>query len=407
MKSLLWIIAVIAVAVGAVAAALRTSAGYVQVVLPPHRIELSLVLAMIVLPGAFALAYLAVRMVAAMVDMPRQVRVYREARRQQKAHEAITLALHEFFSGRYARAEKAAKAAMSLGGQPGLAAMLAARAAHELRAYERRDAYLAQGAAHLPAADIMKVVTQAELLLKDRRAADALAVLQMQPQKHTASLRLELRALQLAKEWEKSLAVIDQLERRNVFDQEQAARLRRHALAQHLGRCATNLAALDDAWRKVPDDLRRDTQVAHAAAKGYAALKAGTPAADIIERSLEQSWDSDLAGLYAECEDVDALRQIERAERWLAAHPHDAALLLTLGRLCARRELWGKAQNYVDASIALEPTYASHLTAARLQETLGNGEAAQRHYRQSLDFALAALRGQQANAAANAGVTAV
>jgi len=318
MKSLLWIIAAVALAVGVVAAAMRSSAGYLQIVLPPYRIELSLVLALVVLAAAFALAHLSARMVAAMVSMPQQVREYREARQRRKAHEALTEALHEFFSGRYARAEKAAKGAMELGEQPGLAAMLAARAAHELRAYERRDAYLAQGAAHLPADDIMKAITEAELLLEERRAVDALAVLQTQPQKHTAGLRLELKALQLAKEWEKSLAAIDQLERRQVFDGEQAARLRRHAMAEHLQRRAVDIATLDEAWRKVPDALRRDTLVAHAAAQGYATLKnegAGERAAEIIERSLEQTWDSDLAGLYADCTGNDTVRQIERAER--------------------------------------------------------------------------------------------
>jgi HemY protein len=392
MRFLLWAIAAIAIAVGLVAAAVHTSAGYLQIVWPPYRIELSLVMAVVVLAGGFAAAYVSVRLIAAMVGMPQQVRDYREARRRRRAHEALTGALHEYFSGRFARAEKAAKSAMEFGEQPGLSAMLAARAAHELRAFERRDAYLAQGAAHLPADDIMKAVTEAELLLEQRRAADALAVLQTQPQKHTAGLRLEFKALQQAKEWEKSLTVIDQLERRKVFDGEQAARLRRHALAEHLKRRAGDVATLDEAWRKVPEAQRRDTVVARAAADGYIDLKRGSRAAEIIERSLDEVWDSELAGRYADCAGDDALPHIERAERWLKAHSQDAALLLTLGRLCLRQELWGKAQNYVDASIAIEPGYAAHLVAAQLHEKLGNTANAQRHTKAALDLALARLR---------------
>ena len=395
MKALLWIIAAIAIAVGLVAAAVRSSAGYVLIVLPPYRIELSLVLLIVLLAAMFALAYMGARLAGAMMAMPRQVREYRETRRQRRAHEALSEALHAFFSGRYARAEKAAASAMQLGEQAGLAAMLAARAAHELRAPEQRDIYLAQGAAHLPEGDILKIITEADLLLKDRRAADALRVLQLLPQKHTAGLRLELQALQQTKDWEKSLTVIDQLEKRKVYDAVQAGELRRSALTEHLKRCATAMdsGALDDAWRKVPDALRRDPRIARAAAEGYITLQCAQRAADIIERSLDQNWDSALAACYADCagDAASAVRQIDRAERWLAAHAGDALLLLTLGRLCAQEKLWGKARNYLDASISVEPTYQAHFAAAQLHQQLGDGDAAQTHYRESLNHALARL----------------
>jgi HemY protein len=57
--------------------------------------------------------------------------------------------------------------------------------------------------------------------------------------------------------------------------------------------------------------------------------------------------------------------------------------------LCARQALWGKAQSYLEASISVEPTYNAHLELARLHEKLGNTEAARRHYRESLELALA------------------
>ena len=393
-------IAAIAVAVGLVAAAVRSSAGYVQIVLPPYRVELSLVLVIVLLIAVFVAAYLGARLVNAMLTMPRKVREYRATRRVRQGQDALTESLHAFFSGRYARAEKAAARAMALGEQPGLAAMLAARAAHALRAPERRATYLAclaqNSAPHspeLPDGDVLKIITEADLLLKDHRAAEALSVLQALPQKHTAGLRLEFKALQLTKAWEKSLAVIDQLEKRKVYDATQAGALRRSARVQHLKRCATDIITLDEAWRKVPDALRRDTRVAGAAAEGYIALKCAEPAADLIERSLEQSWSSELAARYGDC--AVGTAQIERAERWLAAHPDDAPLLLTLGRLCAREKLWGKARSYLDASLSVEPTYQAHLACAQLHEQLGDSAAAQAHYRDSLTLALARLQQQE------------
>ncbi|HET9404784.1 MAG TPA: hypothetical protein VFO57_09390, partial [Burkholderiales bacterium] len=51
----------------------------------------------------------------------------------------------------------------------------------------------------------------------------------------------------------------------------------------------------------------------------------------------------------------------------------------------------GKAQSYLEASLAIEPTYSAHLALARLHERLGSPDAADRHYRESLGLALAQL----------------
>jgi HemY protein len=109
----------------------------------------------------------------------------------------------------------------------------------------------------------------------------------------------------------------------------------------------------------------------------------------LIEDSLRENWDSTLLALYAEC--AGTVAGIERAESWLREHPQDAALLLALGQLCARQALWGKAQSYFEASLAIEPGYAAHLALARLHETLGNTDTAQRHYRQTLELAVSQL----------------
>jgi HemY protein len=149
---------------------------------------------------------------------------------------------------------------------------------------------------------------------------------------------------------------------------------------------------LEEAWNRLPAADRSDRRVAAAAAQCFIALGGGKQARRIIEQALESEWDSELVRLYGESGGGDTVARIERAEDWLRAHPRDAALLLTLGSLCAEQELWGKAQSYLDASIAIEPSHTAHLAAARLQETLGNAEAAREHYREALDLALAQLR---------------
>ena len=389
MRTLLWGIAIAALAVGLTLAASHNT-GYVLLALPPYRVELSLNLLLVLLALGFAVGYALVRAVSAMLRLPRQVREYRVARRREKARATLLEALREYFAGRYGRAEKAAAASLELREHASLAAVLAARAAHELRAYERRDAYLEQAAA-APEGEPARVVTAAELLLEEHRYEEALDMLKRLPHRHTAALRLELKAQQQARNWEQVLALTEDLRRRNVFDASQAQRLRCYAFAENLKRKALDARALEEAWGRIPSSDRADRRVAAAAARGFAALGDCGRAHRIIELAVDASWDSDLVGLYAECEGGDTVRRIERAEAWLATHPGDAVLLLTLGRLCFDQGLWGKAQSYLEASVAIEPTYTAHLALARLQEKLGNTDAARRHHRESFELALAQL----------------
>jgi HemY protein len=390
MKTTIWIVAIAALAVALTLIA-RYNTGYVLVVLPSYRIDLSLNLLLLLAVAAFALGYVLVRGVSGTLGLPKRVREYRLARRREKAQTTLLEALHEYFAGRYGRAEKAAAASLELGEQRVLSAVLAARSAHELRAPERRDAYLAQ-AASAPDDQLARLVTEAELLLDERRHGEALDVLRQLPRRHSAALKLELKAQQHLRNWDQVLALTEDLRKRNALDATHAEQVRRHALAENLRRKLLDSRALEDAWSKVAAADRTERRVAAAAAQCFIALGGCSQAHRIIEQALEANWDSELVGLYAECDAGDTVARIERAEVWLKAHPRDAGLLLTLGRLCGEQELWGKAQSYLDASIAIEPTHTAHLAAAHLQETLGNADAARRHYRDALDLSLAQLR---------------
>ena len=391
MKTLVWIVGITVVAVALTLAA-RYNTGYLLLVLPPYRIEFSLNLLILLLVAGFAAGYAAVRFVSATLRLPGRVREYRLARRRETARATLIEALHEYFAGRYTRAEKAAAAALDAGEHPDLAAVLAGRAAHELRAYDRRDAYLARAASAATGDEVVRIVTEAELLLDERRAEEALGILRQLPRKHTAALRLELKAQQQTRNWEQAVALTEELRRRNVFDTAQAAQVRRYALVENLKRKALDSAALEEAWDKVPASDRTDRRVSVAAAQCFMALGGCERAHRIIEEALEAEWDSDLVALYAECEGGDAVRRIERAETWLARHPGDAGLLLTLGRLCADRGLWGKAQSYLEASLAVERSHSAYLALAKLQEHLGNADSARRNYRESLELVLAQLK---------------
>jgi HemY protein len=52
-----------------------------------------------------------------------------------------------------------------------------------------------------------------------------------------------------------------------------------------------------------------------------------------------------------------------------------------------RQSLWGKAQSYIEASLALEPTHDGHMTLAALMEAIGRPQEAVQHFRRSAELA--------------------
>jgi HemY protein len=391
MRALLWVLGLFAVAVGLVIAA-RYNNGYVLLVLPPWRAELSLNLAIMLTLSVFFIAYVLVRTIIITATMPSRVRAFQKRRSENRARAVFNEALVNFFEGRFGRAEKAASAALKAGESPALSAMLAARAAHGMRAYATRDKYLAKSASTDPDEDAMRLIAQAEMLLDERRYYDALDVLKRLPEKHTAALRLELRAQQMAMNWERVLALIPQLEKRRVFERPVVAQLRRHAVIESLKRKAVDDKSLREYWDRLPVEDRYEPRIAATAAQSFIALGGCQEAHRIVEEGLDRQWDPALLAIYSECLGTDVRQQLERAEKWLEQHPRDAVLLLTLGRLCAHQGLWGKARSYLEASLSIEPTHSAHLELGRLLDREGKPAEAAAAYQKALEVTLDQLK---------------
>src|SRR5437763_8647 len=141
MRSLLWLLAVFAAAVALVILG-RVDAGYVLFVYPPYRVEVTMIFFAIAVLLGFFLLYGLVRLMSQVLSLPASVRTYRKRRRRERAHSALARALQAYYEGRYRRAEREAALAYETGPVPGIAALLAARAAHQLRDFASRERWL-------------------------------------------------------------------------------------------------------------------------------------------------------------------------------------------------------------------------------------------------------------------------
>lgn len=386
MRWLLWLLGLFAAAVAVMLAA--RNPGYVQFVYPPYKMEISLTLFASALFAVFVLGYVLVRLAFITLHLPEYVRNYRAERAAGKSRAAMMEALKAYFEGRYAAAEKAAVRAMELGERSGLNTIVAARAAHELREYDKRDAYLADARGKTVGESTMRLMAKTEFLLDQKRPQSALNALKELSDsgmhKHIGALSLELKAQQQARNWDAVLDVTAQLEKRKAIDKVIAGQLRQQAWLEKLRGQTTDLAVLRALWKSIPGEFKHSGKIAAAAAEAFSKLGDCQGAQHLLTDSLNAQWDSDLVTLYGECRKDNNVAQIEQAERWLKQHTDDAGLLLALGKLCLHQQLWGKAQSYLDASLSLQPSSAAYAALGQLDEKMGRHEQALVHFQKSM-----------------------
>lgn len=390
MKLVLWVLALFAAAVGVVIAA-QYDNGSVLLVVPPYKIELTINIFVILLIAVFFIFYLLLRLTAKILGLNKHLH-------HKRINETMLAALKAFYEKRFDKAEKNAASVLKLECSPviiAINAVIAARAAHQQANYSQRDQYLDISGQKAPQEKALKLVTQAELLLDEGHYEEALKALQSLYStgglQSTSVLQLELKAQQMAQNWDAVLELTRILEKRQLLNKTLIEQLRHHAHLENIKKNGSNLGLLNKYWNQLSPVEKLDSRLAATAARAYMALNDASTAQKIIEQSIDNKLDPELISLYAKCLDGSVSWQIQRAEGWLRRHPNNAELLLTLGKFCTYCELWGKAQNYLEASLSIEPSRAAHLALAQLFEKLDKHELAADHYHKGLGFSLKKL----------------
>ena len=386
MRALLWLLTLFALAAG-VALAAHFNDGYLLLVLPPYRAEISLNLALLLLLTAFVVVYGMVRGIALTASLPRRVREFRARRRGEKADAALYDLVRLLLEGRFSQVLKLAGEVHAAHRHAALVALLAARAAQRLGEAGKQAEWLGKARMGDPALLPASYMIEAEMHLAGQQSAAALLALDKLHDgaaRHFAAVQLELRARRGQGDHDEVLRLVRLLEKHGALEAGLARRYCREAHEANIAARRTDRDALRDYLRQVPPP-ELDAVVVHAAARALAALGDDETARYQLEASLAVGWEASLVALYGELPG-DPSPRIACAESWLPAHREDAGLLLTLGRLCLTAQLWGAAQSYLEASLALADTRTVRLLLARLFDATGRSEAALPHYRAAAEL---------------------
>jgi HemY protein len=378
--------------------------GYVLITLRSYVVEMSV-------PGlllALVALYLAARGIAALIRLPRSVRARSLERRTRRGGESLSAGLKHLIEGDTARAERLLTHGGAADRAPFVSYLLAARAAQAQGARTRRDEWLALAYGADTDTQPAVLLAQAELELDAGEPDAALATLARLEQRHPdhpGAVGLLARAHRARHDAAGLRALLPRLARAHMSAPERDA-LAADALRIELAQPGLGSERLDELWAEVGGKLRASPAVLALHARALARLGRGQEAERELRAALKKSWSEDLVLAYGEVDGADRATQLKQAESWLKARRGDAALLLTAARLSIASELWGKARDYLESSLALAPTPEAYALYGKLLADLNEPERAAVAFRSGLALAsppaAAALRPDAAQVAPSA-----
>jgi len=382
-----WLLLALATLVGSVAVALVAlpDPGYVLLGYGKYSVETSLLVFVVVI----GLVFLGLRALASVWRVPVRVQRWGRRRRALRLQQWFDSGTLELIEGRFERAERRFARLLKSNQAPLQAYLSAAQAAGSLGADERRDAYLQLAQQRLPQAEVSILINQAELQLADGQSDQAqttLTRLRALAPHSNQTLRLLMQLWLQQQNWQKLRELLPELRRSQVIDHQQWHRLAIQVYRERIAEfaSATDIEGLNAGWKQLPPPVQQDAGLLAVYVEQLVRLGSHSQAAELVRNQLALSWDERLVYLYGDVQESDSAAQQSVAEKWLAQHEDDGVLLLTLGKISLRMQLWGKARSYLEASINARPDAESYRLLAGLLEQLDEPEQAAECYRKGL-----------------------
>ena len=386
MKGLIWIIVLFAAAVGLTIAAQHYS-GNVYIVIDQTQTQIAVNLHLFV--GAMivfvVLLYLLLRLINGIINIPGRVRRFGRSRQAHHAEIALNKAGLAYFEGKFQHAEQEAAKVLEnkeAGHNRTLALMLAVHSADQMGDDAKREGYLKEIAQLPHKAQLSRHLLEAESALnrQDYPAAEAaLAAAAAINPKLTRLVRLQLRYMF---EQNNPLEVLDRvakLEKASALNAAEAAQYREWAWRELLA-LATDYPALKACLGRIPKEMQEGELCAPIAEK---MLQIGQYPRVVkwVKTHYPKHRNAQLLPPMIEAARYLSPREqqkiMDTVEGWLHDAPQDAALLLHLGQMAYAKQLWGKAQGYLEASLQAQATPQARLVLAKVFDEMDKPEQAE------------------------------
>ncbi len=374
MIRILWALIILLAAVFA-GIQLNVDPGYVLITINHWTLETTVWFAVFALLVVFMFIYCLFRGAYKIARTPSAIRAWFARHQAQKAQATTRQGLIEYSEGYWQKAQNHLIQALPNTDTPLLNYLTAARAAQKMGDSQLRDHYLREAQQSMPEAKIAVELTQAQLQLANHQWEQALATLrhlQDLAPRHPYVLKLLSHLYEEVKDWPQLIALLPDLKRYKVLNEQHYLTLEQNAYLQAMLELAkqNQPEAVSVLFNSLPKPLAADPKLIREYAHFLIKMQKDIEAEELLRKSLRKEFHPDLIELYGLLHSNE--QQLAFAESLLKKNAHSASLYLCLGRQCIMRHLWGKAKNYLEHALELNPTPAIYMELAKLQEKLNN-----------------------------------
>ncbi|RBW51161.1 heme biosynthesis HemY N-terminal domain-containing protein [Marinobacter sp. F3R11] len=368
---------------------LQYDLGYIRISLGNYLIETNFWVGLALLIAVVVLIVLSIGLLRRMRQGTGLVSSWVSRGKERRARRRTTQGLLALAEGNWPRARKMLTSAASNADTPLINYLAAAQAAFECGDHEAVDEMLRKAFESTPGSDMAVGITQAQLQLAGNRLEQALATLlrlRKQSPHHPFVLKLLKTTYLRLEDWRELSKLLPELRKRSVLPESELGELERVVWHNLLERAAeecrrqqkdkpdASLEPLTRLWDELPGFLRRDEKTIADYARLLADLGDEGQTETLLRKVLHNHWSDDLVNLYGRIEGNKPDEQLLAAEQWLKDRPNNAELLLALGRLSLRNELWGKAREYFETSLRLRRSREALAELSRLSAHMGDEE---------------------------------
>jgi len=358
--------------------------GYVLVAFNQTTIETSVWVLLVVLLVGFLLAHWGLNLLTNAMMPVHRLRDWRDRRNHNVSQRKTLKGLMALSEGNWARAQRQLGQAAERSELPLINYLAAARAAHEQGDERAADDLLQKARSTTPQAEVAVGIAQAEMQLSRGQLEPCLAnLLKMRKlaPKNTYIMRLLKDVYAKLNDWDAIASLLPELKRSQAVREEGLVDLERQTYMNLLTHSLEQLpvetdnasrhSVLDKAWQKLPQNLSGEPALIRRYIELLISINAEPKAEQVLRDMINRQWNPELVNLYGRIMGQDLKKQLKVAQGWQKQHPECPDLLLTLGRLSLRNQVWSQALSYFEQSFAIQPSQETLAELSRLLRHLG------------------------------------